>query len=92
MQTKEMEKTPVRTCVGCKSRKAQANLIRITCSHDGVLLLDSAQKLPGRGAYLCPEVACLTLACKKRAFDRAFRRSISTKAYAQFSEAFKQQT
>lgn len=87
-----MKKAPVRTCVGCKSRKAKADLIRVTCGQDGALMLDAAQRSPGRGAYLCADMACLTLACKKRAFDRAFHQSIPTKSYAQFAEAFKQQT
>jgi hypothetical protein len=28
---------------------------------------------PGRGAYLCPDPACLEAAGKRRAFGRAFR-------------------
>jgi hypothetical protein len=91
IQPEKMTKTPTRTCVGCKSRKAKVELIRITSSHDGALLLDAAQKLPGRGAYLCADVACLTLASKKRAFDRAFRRTIPAKSYAQFLASFEQQ-
>ena len=32
---------------------------------------DPSGRLNGRGAYLCRNVDCLTLAIKRRAFDRA---------------------
>ena len=35
------------------------------------MLVDSSGKANGRGAYLCPEAACWTLAERRRAVERA---------------------
>jgi predicted RNA-binding protein YlxR (DUF448 family) len=47
-------------------------------------VLDRAQRLPGRGAYLCPAgsaprpaAACLQAALKRGGLSRAFRASVS---------------
>jgi predicted RNA-binding protein YlxR (DUF448 family) len=46
---------------------------------DGSLAL--GRTLPGRGAWLCRgSVACVDQAQKRRAFDRAFRVGVSTRA------------
>ncbi|WP_427916015.1 YlxR family protein [Sinomonas halotolerans] len=37
------------------------------------VLVDPRRRLPGRGAWLHPDQACLKLAIKRRAFNRAFR-------------------
>jgi predicted RNA-binding protein YlxR (DUF448 family) len=34
---------------------------------------DHRGTLPGRGAYLHPDLACLDLAVRRRAFNRAFK-------------------
>jgi len=52
------------------------------------LKFDFKQKEPGRGAYVCPDIKCVQAACKKRRFDRAFRRSIPTKSYQELLTAF----
>jgi hypothetical protein len=41
-----------------------------------VLRADPAQRLPGRGAYVCDD-ACLEQALRRRAFGRAFRRPVA---------------
>lgn len=33
---------------------------------DGALRVDTERKLPGRGAYLCPETACISSLLKKK--------------------------
>ncbi|WP_232425307.1 YlxR family protein [Pseudofrankia inefficax] len=40
---------------------------------DGELLPDVRRRLPGRGAHLHPDLACLDLAERRRAFPRALR-------------------
>ena len=37
------------------------------------VVLDHRQRLPGRGAYLHPEAACLRQALRRRAVGRALR-------------------
>ncbi|MDH6122434.1 putative RNA-binding protein YlxR (DUF448 family) [Kitasatospora sp. GAS204A] len=63
---------PERTCVGCRKRAAKHELLRVTAV-EGVCVPDPRGSLPGRGAYLHPDPACLDLAVRRRAFPRAFR-------------------
>lgn len=63
--------TPERTCVGCRRRRGQDELVRLVQEHGRVVR--ARPGAPGRSAYLCPEQRCLEAAEKKRAFARAFR-------------------
>jgi predicted RNA-binding protein YlxR (DUF448 family) len=63
---------PVRTCVGCRSRAERVSLLRVVVA-GGVLVVDPERRLPGRGASVHPDVACVDLADKRRAFARALR-------------------
>ncbi|WP_240965646.1 YlxR family protein [Streptomyces zingiberis] len=63
---------PERTCVGCRTRAAKGDLLRIAVI-EGECVPDPRGTLPGRGAYLHPAPACLDLAVRRRALPRAFR-------------------
>ena len=63
---------PVRTCVGCRVRAAKADLLRVVAA-GGVLAPDPFGRLPGRGASVHPDPACVALAERRRAFPRALR-------------------
>ena len=63
---------PVRTCVGCRSRANRSTLVRLVV-RDSEIVVDDRAVLPGRGAWLHPDIECFRLAEKKRAFARAFR-------------------
>jgi uncharacterized protein len=39
----------------------------------GLIVVDRARRLPGRGAYLCPDRKCAELAMKRRALPRRLR-------------------
>ena len=62
----------MRTCVGCKERTVKSSLLRLVAAGD-VIQPDPRARLPGRGAYLHPSLACLDLARRRRAFPRALR-------------------
>jgi len=62
---------PERSCVGCRRKRAQADLVRLHLEAGRVRL--ARPGAPGRGAYLCPDPACLETAGKRRSFGRAFR-------------------
>ncbi|WP_106131128.1 YlxR family protein [Pseudosporangium ferrugineum] len=67
---------PVRTCIGCRVRVPTSQLLRFVAVRDGVdlrLVPDPGRRLPGRGAHLHPEPACLAQAERRRAFGRALR-------------------
>ena len=63
---------PQRTCVGCRVRTAKSDLLRLVVI-EGSIVPDPHGRLPGRGASLHPDLACLELAERRRAFPRAFR-------------------
>ena len=63
---------PMRTCVGCKERAVKSSLLRLVAAGDAIQP-DPRARLPGRGAYLHPSLACLELARRRRAFPRALR-------------------
>ena len=66
------KKIPMRQCVGCREMKEKKSLIRLVKPPEGPVSLDFKGKLPGRGAYVCPDPACLKRARKSRALERAF--------------------
>lgn len=70
------KKIPLRQCVGCRQRKEKPQLIRVARSPEGEISLDKRGKKPGRGAYVCPDPACLKKAAKSRALDRALEASV----------------
>ena len=53
----------------------------MVAEEDG-LTVDETGKAHGRGAYICPDVACLDKARKIKAFDRALGVSMSDDAYS----------
>ena len=66
------KKIPMRQCLGCREMKPKKDLIRVVRSPEGELSLDFRGKLPGRGAYVCPDPACLAKVRKSKALERAF--------------------
>ena len=61
-----------------KDKKA---LIRVVRTPEGAIVLDSTGKKSGRGAYVCPDPACLKKARKSRALERAFSLEIPEEVY-----------
>lgn len=64
--------TPVRTCVGCRARADKSDLLRVVAI-EGECVPDLHNRLPGRGAHMHPDLRCLDLAVRRRAFPRALR-------------------
>ncbi|WP_432546505.1 YlxR family protein [Kineococcus sp. SYSU DK004] len=62
--------------MGCRGRDLRSVLLRVVAPGDGdVLLVDARRRLPGRGAWVHEDPACLTAAERRRAFARALRRT-----------------
>lgn len=68
---------PLRTCLGCRTKKEKGTMLRIVRDGNGRILPDDKGILPGRGAYICKDPECMRKAVKHRAFARAFRASVS---------------
>ena len=75
------KKIPMRQCLGCREMKPKRELIRAVKSPDGEVSLDFKGKMPGRGAYLCPNGECLKKAMKSKALERAFSTHITAEIY-----------
>ena len=79
-------KIPQRQCVGCREMKDKKALIRVVRSPEGAIALDFRGKMPGRGAYVCTDPACLKKARKSRALERAFDMAIPPEVYDQLEQ------
>ena len=77
----QQKKIPMRQCVGCREMKPKKELIRVVRSPEGAISLDFRGKAPGRGAYLCPDPACMKRAVKAKALNRAFETEIPQEIY-----------
>ena len=76
-----MKKIPQRTCMGCNAKKEKKELIRIVKSKEGEINLDKTGKMPGRGAYICDDIACLEKVIKTKRLERALDCKIENEIY-----------
>lgn len=83
------KKIPVRQCLGCREHRPKNELIRVVRSPEGEVSLDFRGKKPGRGAYVCPNPACLARVKKSRALERAFSVPLPPEVYAALEEELK---
>lgn len=79
--TLKEKKIPVRQCLGCNAHKPKNELLRVVRSPEGEISLDFTGRKPGRGAYLCPSVACLRKLKKSRRLDRSLECTIPDEVY-----------
>ncbi|MBQ6205996.1 MAG: YlxR family protein [Oscillospiraceae bacterium] len=77
----KVKKIPQRQCVGCREMRDKKALLRVVKSPEGEVSLDFKGKKPGRGAYVCPDPACLKRARKTRALERALSVQIPPEVY-----------
>jgi predicted RNA-binding protein YlxR (DUF448 family) len=66
-------RVPVRTCVGCRERTAQRDLLRLVVVSNGSIRVDARRSLPGRGAYVHRRRACVEAALARGAVARVLR-------------------
>ena len=79
------KKIPQRQCMGCRERKAKREMIRVVRMTDGNVSLDFSGKLNGRGAYICPDKACLLKAQKAKSLERSLEVPIPEEVYARLA-------
>lgn len=67
---------PIRTCVGCRTRRPQSELLRVKRQGHGAIApaLPASRGSAGRSAYLCPSRICLDQAIRRGGIQRAFAR------------------
>ena len=77
------KKIPQRMCVGCREMKPKKELLRVVRTPEEDILINFTGKKSGRGAYVCPQEACLNRAVKQRQLERAMERPISPELFEQ---------
>lgn len=90
----KQRKMPLRKCTGCGEMKEKRELIRVVKAPDtkdengeiiakGEISLDLTGRKPGRGAYVCRNLACFEKARKTRRFERSLSCKIPDEVYEQ---------
>ena len=82
-----MGHVPVRTCVACRRRRPQHELVRIALTREGARA-DAQGMSPGRGAYVCPDPECVETASRRGAqrLRRALRGGSEADAVAALAQ------
>ncbi|MCH9804329.1 YlxR family protein [bacterium] len=65
---------PVRTCIGCRTRRPDHALVRVAVINGDVVINERGH---GRGAWLCHDEQCVVTAGKTKAFSRALRSKLA---------------
>ena len=71
---------PIRTCVATRQRRPHTDLLRLVVApqDDRRIIPDPRQMMPGRGAWITPDLEALELAEKRRAIQRALKVPVDT--------------
>ena len=73
----KVRKIPQRQCVACGQMRGKRDLVRVVRTPAGEVRVDATGKLSGRGAYVCPEAACVDRALREGRLAGALERAIS---------------
>lgn len=61
----KVRKIPQRQCVACGETRSKRDLVRVVRTPAGEVRVDATGKLSGRGAYVCPDAACVDRALRE---------------------------
>ena len=61
--------------------KPKRELVRVVRTPEGTVALDTTGRMNGRGAYVCPDIACLQKARKGKRLEKAFECIIPDEIY-----------
>ena len=75
------KRVPMRKCSGCGEMIGKKGAIRIVRDKDGTVSVDPTGKKSGRGAYICRDAQCLTLARKSRRLERSLKCAVPDEIY-----------
>ena len=81
-------KIPLRKCTGCNEMKDKREMIRVVKNNEEQFSLDFTGKKPGRGAYICKNIACLNQAEKNKGLERSFKMAVGKEIYEQLRKEF----
>lgn len=81
-----VKKIPQRMCTGCMEMKIKKELIRVVKNKEGEVFIDFTGKKPGRGAYICKDIACLEKAIKTRRLSKNLETIIGDEIYEKLKD------
>ena len=84
----KQNKTPLSTCVACPPQNTKNQMLRIVKNAAGEIRLDFSGKLPGRGAYICNDEACVKKLRRYKLLHKTFSADVSEEIYARIEEEF----
>jgi predicted RNA-binding protein YlxR (DUF448 family) len=82
-----MKSIPIRQCIVCRKKKEKGTLFRLIRTPENQILFDPAQKMNGRGVYICKDTTCVQKAREKDLIGSVFARTGSTELYMQLADA-----
>ena len=64
---------PLRTCVACRTKGQQLNLVRVTRLQNSKLVAGTSREVGGRGAYLCRNIECFEIGLTRGSLERSLK-------------------
>jgi len=80
-------RSPMRTCIGCRTTRQARDLLRLACTPQGDVFLDRLGRGMGRGAHVCFDVGCIRQALHAAKLKAAFKRAVTVPTMAAICEA-----
>ena len=74
-----------RKCVACSQYKDKQDLIKITKTKDGEVILNPSSLQHGRSVYICNNEECLNLAIKNKKLNKALKSAVSQEILKQIT-------
>ena len=72
-------------CVVCRKLQPKTQLIRLALQ-DNQIVIDTTQKLPGRGVWIDKNSECITNLQKRKVLNRIFKREIDATFYQRLED------
>ena len=76
---------PVRTCIACRLEAGKGAMLRIVRQAQGGAALDRTGRATGRGAYLHKDPACIEIARKRKALERALKTPVGPEIWTELA-------
>ena len=83
----KVRKIPQRQCVACGRVRPKRDLVRIVRTPAGDVRVDATGKVSGRGAYVCPDGACVERAVRDGRLAGALERPLGEDMAQRLREA-----
>jgi len=87
----KVRKVPQRQCVACGQVRPKRELVRVVRTPGGDVRFDATGKVSGRGAYVCPDPACIDRAVRSGRLSGALERPVAEDLAERLREAIVRQ-